>query len=85
MKRFERVSQTMKRRVKIGSKQETAQSLLELSDVGSDTAYCESHSCVCTMTDLAMTDLDKLEADHAKLSHSLQALQSENLKLIFYI
>ena len=82
MKRFERVSQTKKRRVETGNKLEATRSLLELSDTGNGVIFCEPHSGVFTMTDLAMNNLKELEADRVKLSNSLQAVCRENLQLI---
>ena len=82
MKRFERVSQAKKRRVETGNKLEAARSLLKLSDTGNGVTFCEPHSGVFTMTDLAMNDLKELEVDRVKLSDSLQAVCRENLQLI---
>ena len=78
MKRFERVSQAKRRRTELGDKQETARSLLTLSEIGNGTTYCEPHSGIFTMTALTMKGLNELEADRAMLKD----VQTLNLKLV---
>ena len=49
------------------SRQLATQSLLELSNVGNGTTYCESHSGTHTMTDLTMSDIAELTDQHCEL------------------
>ena len=52
-----------------------AQSLLELSEDGNGSQFCEPHTGTFTSTDMSMNDIDVLEG-------SVQKLQDENVKLL---
>ena len=75
MKRYERVVSTKKRRVDIDDRMSAAQSLLELSEDGNGSQFCEPHTGTFTSTDMSMNNIDVLEG-------SVQKLQDENVKLL---
>ena len=58
---MERLTQVKKKRAEISDRQNAATSLLDHSDFGNGTAYCEPHTGLYTMTPLSMADIDKLE------------------------
>ena len=67
MKRYERLCETKKRRVENESKVEAAVALLELSEMGNGVDYCKPCSGIFTMTELSMSDVNKLEVDNENL------------------
>ena len=54
MKRYERLASTKKRRVDISDRMSAAQSLLELSEDGNGSQFCEPHTGTFTSTAMSM-------------------------------
>ena len=87
--RYERAANTKKRRVEAGERLCAAQSLLDLSNMGNGTEYCEPHTGLHTMTTLSMADIKQLEEDKQKLvcdnlelKEKYEQLLKDNRKLV---
>ena len=74
MKRFERASETKQRRIENSERQDIAVLLLQLSDVGNGSEYCEPCMGTYTMTDLSMASLEEQKAEQQKLEVCMQKL-----------
>ena len=69
---FDRTSVAKKRKEESSNKQAAAASLLQLSQAGNGTDYCDPHTGTCSMTDLTMKDLQQAETDKQNLLVQLQ-------------
>ena len=56
--------------------------LLDLSDIGNGTVYCEPHTGLYTMTYLSMADVDKLEKECHELRNDNKQLRKECTQLV---
>lgn len=75
MKRYDRTVSTKKRRVDISDRMSAAQALLDLSEDGNGSRFCEPHTGTFTSTSMSLSDIELLEC-------SVQGLQEENSKLL---
>ena len=67
IERYERTVQTKRRRVENHDRLTAANSLLDLSEAGNGSDYCEPHTVLYTLTYLSMADIDKLERECQQL------------------
>ena len=66
MERYERMAITKKKGVDNNDRMSAAQSLLEVSEVGNGSEFCEPHSASFTSTSLSMSDIEDLECNLQK-------------------
>ena len=67
MERYERKVESKKRRVENSERLAAATSLLALSEDGNGCVYCELRTGLQSMTDLTMTDIEKLERENGHI------------------
>lgn len=76
------MSKAKKRRVECVSRVEAAQSLLELSEAGNGSSFCEPHTGVSVMTDLSMEDLKELEDGSEEKTSTILEMEDEICSLV---
>jgi len=89
MERYERMVSTKKRRVDNHHRMSAAQALLDLSEDGNGSQFCEPHTGTSTSTCMSMRDIEdlecsilKLENENGKLLREYESLKHDNERLV---